>query len=95
MREVPISWSERVDGVSGSLDWPSPIGVVLLLVFEGAEVAQALLDASGVVEPVEVLEQREVGLGPGGEDAAAHALSIHRFSARALSYESPTDPMDP
>lgn len=48
-----------------------PVGVVLLLECDGAEVAEPFLDASAVVEAVDVLEERQVPLGPGGEDAAA------------------------
>jgi hypothetical protein len=40
------------------------VGVVLLLVFEGAEVAQALLDAAGVV--VKVGPGRRAGVSTGG-----------------------------
>nr|WP_055598061.1 hypothetical protein [Streptomyces hirsutus] len=50
--------------------------VVLLLELDRAEVAEPLLDAAGVIEAVEVLEEREVRLGPGREDAAAEALAL-------------------
>ncbi|MCZ4611043.1 hypothetical protein O3S80_46270 [Streptomyces sp. Lzd4kr] len=70
---------------------------MLLLELDGAEVAEPLLDAAGVIEAVDVLEEREIRVGPGRETRPRmHSvlISIHRFSARALSKESPTEPMD-
>nr|WP_237409410.1 hypothetical protein [Streptomyces sp. M2CJ-2] len=52
------------------------VGVVLLLELDRAGVAEPFLDAAGGVEAVEVLEEREVHLGPGREDAAAEALGL-------------------
>jgi len=52
------------------------VGVALLLELDRAEVAEALLDASAVVEAVDVLEERRIGFGPGREDAAADALGL-------------------
>jgi hypothetical protein len=49
---------------------------VLLLELDRTEVAEPFLDAPGVVKAVDVLEQRQVRLGPGGEDAAADALRL-------------------
>ncbi len=62
MWEVLISWSGRADGISGSFV-RYPVGVVLLLELDGAEVAEPFLDAPGVVGAVDVLDEREVGLG--------------------------------
>ena len=42
MREVLIIWSGRGDGTSGSFVRPLPVGVVLLLEFDRAEVAEPL-----------------------------------------------------
>lgn len=52
------------------------VGVVHLLELDRAEVAEPLLDAPGVIEAVDVLEQREIRLGPGDEDSAADALRL-------------------
>ncbi|WTJ47779.1 hypothetical protein OH786_34150 [Streptomyces atratus] len=49
---------------------------MLLLELDGAEVAESFLDAAGVIEAVDVFEEREVGLGSGGEDPAADALRL-------------------
>jgi hypothetical protein len=71
---------------------------LLFLEFDGAEVADPFLDAAGIVEAVDVFKEREVHLGPGGEDEAADALGLDqypKFSARALSNESPPSPWTP
>ncbi|WSI69319.1 hypothetical protein OG599_03970 [Streptomyces sp. NBC_01335] len=52
------------------------VGVVLLLELDGAEAAEPLLDPSAVAEPIDVLEERQVRLGPRGEDEAADAFSL-------------------
>jgi hypothetical protein len=64
------------------------VGVVLLLVLDRAEVAESFLDAAGVVEAVDVLEECEVRFGSGGEDAAADALGLdHHPQVGRASYE--------
>ncbi|MET8414330.1 HNH endonuclease [Streptomyces sp. NPDC005098] len=49
---------------------------MLLLELDRAEVAEPFLDAPGIIETVDLLEEREVRLGPGHEDAAADALRL-------------------
>jgi len=55
---------------------------VLRLELDRAEEAEPLLDAAGVIEAVDVLEERQVRLGPGGEDASADALGLDQLWTR-------------
>lgn len=73
------------------------VGVVLLLELDRAEVAQPFLDAVGVVEAVDVLEEREVCFGPGGEDAAVDALTLAaaQDTGARIALPRPGEPFEP
>ena len=89
-------WLSAAGRGRGEVIWLG-LGVPGGLVFVGAEVAEFLLDAAGVVRGVDVFEDRVLGLVAGSSAGSVDEFDLQRRPEvlhQRVSYKSPTEPID-